>query len=258
MMFEQPNPMFSHMAPVAYQSGSGVSQPPSVSPQSALQYPSTGQDYLPSANKVQAVKSDLTPEPEYRHPPDIEINGPEGYGFAQEFGMVNMPESHDNSGASDWSTPPASSGPSNFNTPNTHLTDPYTTSPSPRSDISPGVNGHAGASPRAFPCDQCHRVFDQVHKLNHHRRYHERPHLCEYAGCERKFGTKTHLDRHVNDKHDKIKKFYCTQRECPYSRQGGKSFPRKDNWRRHMVNKHQITPDSEPGTDVVDEYMGGA
>ena len=50
-----------------------------------------------------------------------------------------------------------------------------------------------------------------------------------------RFGTKTHLDRHVNDKHKKSRKFYCQAPGCPYSRHGGKSFPRKDNWRRHMV-----------------------
>jgi len=61
-----------------------------------------------------------------------------------------------------------------------------------------------------------------------------------------KFGTKTHLDRHINDKHSTAKKFHCTQPDCPWSKEGGKSFPRKDNWRRHMLNKHQIQPESDP------------
>lgn len=72
-----------------------------------------------------------------------------------------------------------------------------------------------------------------------------------------KFGTKTHLDRHINDKHNKTRKYYCTQQGCPYSRQGGKSFPRKDNWRRHMVNKHNLTNIADPGVEYVDEVMGG-
>jgi len=72
-----------------------------------------------------------------------------------------------------------------------------------------------------------------------------------------KFGTKTHLDRHVNDKHFKMRKFHCTQPECPYSRQGGKSFPRKDNWRRHMLNKHHITPTTDPEPEFGDDMMAG-
>jgi uncharacterized Zn-finger protein len=72
-----------------------------------------------------------------------------------------------------------------------------------------------------------------------------------------RFGTKTHLDRHINDKHNKTRKFYCTERGCPYSRQGGKSFPRKDNLRRHMQNKHQLSPDLGAATDYIDEAMGG-
>jgi len=41
--------------------------------------------------------------------------------------------------------------------------------------------------------------------------------------------------------------------DCPYSRQGGKSFPRKDNWRRHMKNKHQIDPDTGPDADFSED-----
>lgn len=89
---------------------------------------------------------------------------------------------------------------------------------------------------------------------SHHKRYHDRPHECTHNGCTMRFGTKTHLDRHVNDKHMKTRKFFCTQHGCPYSRQGGKSFPRKDNWRRHMMNKHQITPDTDP-IEYNDEMM---
>jgi hypothetical protein len=155
---------------------------------------------------------------------------------------------------SDFSTPPPFSDPSASNTPDTRNT-AYTASPSPRSDIiDPRVGGHLGSSPRVFPCDQCHREFDQIHKLNHHKRYHDRPHECPHAGCVMRFGTKTHLDRHINDKHNKTRKFYCTQHECPYSKQGGKSFPRKDNWRRHMLNKHRITPESDP-IEYTDDTM---
>lgn len=80
---------------------------------------------------------------------------------------------------------------------------------------------------------------------SHHKRYHERPHQCPQ--CDKRFGTKTHLDRHINDKHNKTRKYHCTVTGCAYSKQGGgKSFPRKDNWRRHMQNKHQQPNPPEP------------
>ncbi|WYZ39266.1 hypothetical protein EsH8_III_001180 [Colletotrichum jinshuiense] len=153
----------------------------------------------------------------------------------------------------------ASSGPSYQTTPNTQID----SSPSPRSegssDIRNSTSPYPGMqpSPRTFICDECGRFFDQVHKLNHHKRYHERPHECAHPNCGKRFGTKTHLDRHINDKHKKTKKFHCTVSTCPYSKAGGKSFPRKDNWRRHMVNIHQVTPMGDPEPDMVDEPMGG-
>ncbi|KAK2060945.1 hypothetical protein LY76DRAFT_568052 [Colletotrichum caudatum] len=153
----------------------------------------------------------------------------------------------------------ASSGPSYQSTPNTQID----SSPSPRSegssDIRNSTSPYPGLqpSPRTFICDECGRFFDQVHKLNHHKRYHERPHECSHPNCGKRFGTKTHLDRHINDKHRKTKKFHCTVSTCPYSKAGGKSFPRKDNWRRHMMNIHQVTPVCDPEPDIVDEAMGG-
>ncbi|KAK0666319.1 hypothetical protein QBC41DRAFT_153513 [Cercophora samala] len=135
-------------------------------------------------------------------------------------------------------------------------------SPIPSPGLSaPSPATSAGLSPggqeKAFACNKCDRVFDQIHKLNHHKRYHDRPHECHHAGCTMRFGTKTHLDRHINDKHFKTRKFYCTVHDCPYSKQGGKSFPRKDNWRRHMVNKHQLTPTTDPEPEFIDEVMVG-
>ncbi|TGJ88116.1 hypothetical protein E0Z10_g703 [Xylaria hypoxylon] len=97
-------------------------------------------------------------------------------------------------------------------------------------------------SPLSGPlvCPECSREFDQIHKLNHHKRYHDRTHECTYEGCERKFGTKTHLDRHINDRHLKLRAYHCTEPTCGWFK-GGKSFPRKDNWRRHMIKKHGST-----------------
>lgn len=127
---------------------------------------------------------------------------------------------------------------------------------------SPMSNGStpsrlSSSSPQAYPCDECGHVFDQIHKLNHHKRYHERPHVCAYPNCGMRFGTRTHLDRHVNDKHRKTRRYHCKVDDCAFSVRGGKSFPRKDNWRRHMVNKHAGQPVCEP-IEVVDQPMTDA
>lgn len=94
--------------------------------------------------------------------------------------------------------------------------------------------------------------------ISHHKRYHDRPHVCERPGCGKRFGTKTHLDRHVNDKHEQTRRYHCPEQTCSYSRQGGKSFPRKDNLRRHMLNKHQQSPQPDQEFDYVDVVMAGS
>ncbi|TRX98531.1 hypothetical protein FHL15_000605 [Xylaria flabelliformis] len=127
-----------------------------------------------------------------------------------------------------------------------------TASPSPFPTIpehgqlkpDPGISPSSSKpSPQPGPlvCPECSREFDQIHKLNHHKRYHDRAHECTYPGCDRKFGTRTHLDRHINDRHLKLKAYHCTEPTCAWFK-GGKSFPRKDNWRRHMIKKHGSTP----------------
>ncbi|OIW31357.1 hypothetical protein CONLIGDRAFT_313394 [Coniochaeta ligniaria NRRL 30616] len=65
-------------------------------------------------------------------------------------------------------TPPASSIPSNPTTPG-YISDPHLTpgpslaTPSPRSNEGPSEQ--SDSSPRLYKCDECHRVFDQYHKL---------------------------------------------------------------------------------------------
>ncbi|KAK0655882.1 hypothetical protein B0T16DRAFT_451509 [Cercophora newfieldiana] len=197
-------------------------------------------DYMPQASEPRYVQPHgLSPESDYQSPPGLALNDQQ---YDIDFSMLVDTEAEQQHTPYSYYTPPPSL-PSNQNTPDTRISD-Y--SPSPRSDAGPGSSVQQDSSPRFFPCDQCHRVFDQVHKLNHHKRYHDRPHECTHPGCTMRFGTKTHLDRHINDKHKKTRQFHCTEHGCPYSRQGGKSFPRKDNWRRHMMNKHQITPNTEP------------
>ncbi|KAG5761910.1 hypothetical protein H9Q72_009988 [Fusarium xylarioides] len=167
---------------------------------------------------------------------------------------------------SDASTPlpgPAFTNPSSLSTPATQLDTPSPhsgTSSDYRHSVSPG-NAVSNPSPSngSHACDEpgCNQVFDQPHKLKHHQRYHTKDHKCPYPNCGKGFGTKTHLQRHVNDRHERKKKFHCAVQGCDYSRQGGKGFPRKDNWKRHMTKIHNMDQRHLPEPVEVDQEMGG-
>ncbi|KAH8169771.1 Zinc finger domain-containing protein [Sarocladium implicatum] len=157
---------------------------------------------------------------------------------------------------SDHSTPfpgLASTNPSSHNTPSTQQTD----TPSPESSglasdfrhsVSPAASNPSPRPGGYYACTvpDCGQVFDQPHKLNHHVRYHAKEHRCEYPNCGKGFGTKTHLQRHINDRHLHSKKYHCAISTCEYSRTGGKHFLRKDNWKRHMTRIHQVKDLPEP------------
>jgi hypothetical protein len=159
------------------------------------------------------------------------------------------------SNISEHSTPfpgAASTDASSHNTPSTLLD-----SPSPESMHSSDFRHSASPNlaqvvpsekATVFRCDKigCTQVFDQPHKLKHHQRYHSKDHKCHYPGCGKGFGTKTHLQRHINDRHEKKKKFHCAIQGCDYSRAGGKAFPRKDNWKRHMTKIHNMDSQNLP------------
>ncbi|KAI0169748.1 hypothetical protein GGR52DRAFT_480611 [Hypoxylon sp. FL1284] len=161
----------------------------------------------------------------------------------------------------DYTTTPgqSSTDPSMGRTPDTRITispSPYPNAKDhlktdPESSSSPEASRLSPSSPSHL-CEECGRYFDQIHKLNHHKRYHDRKHVCFYEGCDKRFGTKTHLDRHINDKHVKSKAYHCTDPTCAYFR-GRKAFPRKDNWRRHMVKKHGS---STTELEAMDESIG--
>ncbi|KAI5867771.1 hypothetical protein GGS23DRAFT_194675 [Durotheca rogersii] len=178
--------------------------------------------------------------------------------------FLDIPSDDEPRGSSDsyyYTTTPGQSStePSMGRTPDTRVTvspSPYPvahdrTKAEPESSSSPEGSRLSPQSPGHI-CEECGRYFDQIHKLNHHKRYHDRKHECPYEGCDKRFGTKTHLDRHINDKHVKSKAYHCIEPTCPYFK-GGKAFPRKDNWRRHMVKKHGATAND---LEALDEVMG--
>lgn len=180
---------------------------------------------------------------------------------------LTAPDGRHPSYPSDQSTPlpgPAFTDVSSQNTPSTQLD-----TPSPQSvgssDFRHSASPQSGAgshSPRTgvYRCEEpgCNQTFDQPHKLKHHQRYHSKDHKCPYPGCGKGFGTKTHLQRHINDRHEKKKKFHCSVTGCDYSRAGGKAFPRKDNWKRHMIKIHNIEQQSLPEPVEVDMDVDGS
>ncbi|KAJ4298653.1 hypothetical protein N0V88_003684 [Collariella sp. IMI 366227] len=157
----------------------------------------------------------------------------------------------------------ASPGPSSSLSPASALSPSPGASPGPSPGRSPGRSparsqgrspGRSPARPPGgFVCPTCGAIKASYHEMNHHERYHKRPFPCTFAGCERSFGTVTHLNRHINDKHQKTRAFFCPRPDCIWSKQGGKDgFPRKDNWKRHMMKKHGIDP-----KNLTDEEMAG-
>ncbi|KAG5914160.1 hypothetical protein E4U42_000658 [Claviceps africana] len=222
---------------------------PADAAQAALSLTPTNQNALPEVLKQ-----------EYRHVPMVDLHSHDHLSPSVILDTRRHP-----SYPSDYSTPfPAahSTGPSTENTPSTQLD-----SPSPGSmnsfDYGHSTSPQPGlASPTQvgllFPCDEpgCSQVFDQPHKLKHHQRYHSKDHKCPYKDCGKGFGTKTHLQRHINDRHDKRKKFHCAVPGCDYSKAGGKAFPRKDNWKRHMTKIHNMDQQQLPEPIEVDSEMG--
>lgn len=177
---------------------------------------------------------------------------------------IALPNRPSNAGQSELSTPAqGTASTTTQSTPSTHMD-----SPSPESlnssdygqSASPhGLNGIPSPRGGTYSCNEpgCNQVFDQPHKLKHHQRYHSKDHKCPYPACGKGFGTKTHLMRHVNDRHEKKRKFHCSIQGCDYSRSGGKAFPRKDNWKRHMTKIHGLDHRRLPEPVEVDSEMTG-
>lgn len=86
----------------------------------------------------------------------------------------------------------------------------------------------------------CGKTFAKVFELNHHARYHLKSKPCPIPSCLESFATTKDLNRHINSVHQTTKKYYCTVHGCKYSKVSstGASFSRKDNWRRHMRDRH--------------------
>ncbi|KAK3693507.1 hypothetical protein B0T22DRAFT_436684 [Podospora appendiculata] len=86
------------------------------------------------------------------------------------------------------------------------------------------------------PCDS--EPFRNASDLRKHvERKHTRPYIC--CVCERNFGSKGDLDRHMNSlcpeavPPGSLKRFMCHDAQCV-----GREFSRSDNFQEHMKTKH--------------------
>ncbi|KAI1079585.1 hypothetical protein F5B20DRAFT_156990 [Whalleya microplaca] len=248
------------LEPEAFVSPMAIMRPSNTIEQAA--YTTYQMDHSPSPPELPTPPPDFIADQPM--PDHLAVPGQEPYndGDSASYLSIQSDDEPRRSGESyDYSTTPGQSttDTSIGRTPDTRITispSPYPTvheyvKMEPESSSSPEASRLSPQSP-GLMCEECGRQFDQIHKLNHHKRYHERKHECPYEGCDKRFGTKTHLDRHINDKHVKSKSYHCTEPTCSYFK-GGKAFPRKDNWRRHMIKKHGAPNDTEP----TDEPMEG-
>ncbi|KAF8854903.1 hypothetical protein BDZ45DRAFT_805455 [Acephala macrosclerotiorum] len=93
-----------------------------------------------------------------------------------------------------------------------------------------------------YLCDFCPQTFQQRHQVNTHMKKHTLDFKCGVAGCTTDgFRYRKDRDRHVREKHPETSEsepFFCPDRTCKHSRERGKGFARKDNYRRHVQKAH--------------------
>ncbi|KAF2721580.1 hypothetical protein K431DRAFT_284727 [Polychaeton citri CBS 116435] len=79
-------------------------------------------------------------------------------------------------------------------------------------------------------CDKCGKLFQRSYNLKAHMETHDphrsQPHVCQYAGCSKRFVRRTDLLRHEQSVHVKAKNYSCPLCDS--------SFARKDTLRRHV------------------------
>ncbi|PMD14691.1 hypothetical protein NA56DRAFT_369822 [Hyaloscypha hepaticicola] len=101
-------------------------------------------------------------------------------------------------------------------------------------------------TPEASTCEvpECNKVFQTRAEYTRHMRYHSRREKC--PRCDRGFGTVTHLNRHINDMHQRANIYYCPVTDGKYWRMSGKGkfFSRKENLKRLLRDTHRRTNES--------------
>lgn len=137
---------------------SDVSTPPPLSESSMQNTPSTRLTYSPSPRPDFDQNTNFAPLMVPNSPANFSTGG-----FSSNQGM-----SPGGLSANDYSSSQGMSpGGFSVNDFGNQVMYPQGLSPSsiPQSGMSPATPSSSGASPRVFACDQCHREFDQIHKL---------------------------------------------------------------------------------------------
>lgn len=137
---------------------SDVSTPPPMSDSSMQNTPSTRLTYSPSPRPDFDQNTNFVPLMVPNSPANFSTGG-----FSSNPGMSPSGVS-----AVDYSSSNQGMSPGGFNDFGNQVMDySHGLSPStiPQSGMSPATPSSSGASPRVFACDQCHREFDQIHKL---------------------------------------------------------------------------------------------
>lgn len=70
---------------------------------------------------------------------------------------------------------------------------------------------------------------------------HEKPYGCTFEGCNKRFGSKNDWKRHENSQHFLLEVWKCDfQATQGISQQCGKVSHRRETFRQHLVNSHQL------------------
>jgi KRAB domain-containing zinc finger protein len=104
-----------------------------------------------------------------------------------------------------------------------------------RSDLSKHMRiFHTEGGRGNFMCTDCGKRFDEVGRLNHHRKIHSEPKfVCDEPGCSKKFYTKSGKSEHMNSVHLQQRNFICSVKDC------GKPFTTKQRLERHTKVTHE-------------------
>ncbi|KAI0601241.1 hypothetical protein F4775DRAFT_582170 [Biscogniauxia sp. FL1348] len=90
-------------------------------------------------------------------------------------------------------------------------------------------------------CTKCSKQFPRKCELKKHEKRHQKPYGCTFQGCNKRFGSKNDWKRHENSQHFMLELWRCEekQKDNPTAT-CGKNIQRKESFRHHLENHHQI------------------
>jgi len=91
-----------------------------------------------------------------------------------------------------------------------------------------------------YNCEECGKPFRRRVEMNHHLIGHPNRRRFPCTMCSELCSTVTLLDRHMNEMHLRVEQYFCVEPGCPNATKG---IPREDNFRRHLILKHNYDPE---------------